>query len=186
MQVALPALAALREARAGRAGRAGRDFFIIGFPYRGLRGQSKCENILSYAKKHSLNINISRRLIFFILILMFLIGYFIKPVIFNNYPWLYEILKLYGLNINIILILLWVLILYLDSALELIIYNIYKKNNAKIKFQVIIEWLINSRYRELWDQSQSTLKNEHNKFYIRNYYFHLFILFIILIILLII
>ena len=122
-------------------------------------------------------------LIFIIPVLMFLIGYFIKPVIFNNYPWLYDILKLYGLKFSISLIFLWVLILCLDYALELIIYNLYKNNNSKIKFPVIIEWLINARYSELWDQSQSTLKIEHNKFYVRNFYFHLFILFILFILL---
>jgi hypothetical protein len=93
------------------------------------------------------------------------------------------LLNLYGLKFSAppCLIFMWVFILCLDSGLELIIYKFYIKNNAKIKFPEIIEWLINTRYIELWDQSQSTFKIEHNKFYVRNFYFHLIILFIIFI-----
>ena len=112
---------------------------------------------------------------------MFLIWYFILPIIFNNYPWLYSLLYLYGFKLSICLIFIWVLLLCLDSSLELFIYKLYINNNDKIKFPLIIEWLINTRYKELWDQSQSTLKNEHAKFYTRNLYFHLIILFILFI-----
>jgi len=122
-------------------------------------------------------------LISLIPVLIIFIGYFIKPVIYNNYPWLYNLLNLYGLKFSFCLIFMWVFILCLDSGLELIIYKFYIKNNAKIKFPEIIEWLINTRYIELWDQSQSTFKIEHNKFYVRNFYFHLIILFIIFILL---
>jgi hypothetical protein len=105
----------------------------------------------------------------------------IKIFLSNYYPWLAE---LFTLDFCLKLLLLWTFLLLINYGIELFLYNIYLNNETRVLFPNIFERLINLFYKDLWEQSQSTLKNYYGKFYFRNFLFHLLIFLFILLILL--